>query len=78
MYIICMAKTLNVYIHDDNAENLKKEVNMSKLINDLLRDHFNKVDPKKMSYDELVKFIAIKKAEKEYKEKLEQIQNDRI
>ena len=75
MYRICMAKILNVYIQDDNQENLKNISNQSKLINDLLREHFNKLDPNQMTPEEIRKIIAIKKAEKEYKAKLEQINN---
>ena len=70
-----MAKILNVYIQDDNQENLKNISNQSKLINDLLREHFNKLDPNQMTPEEIRKIIAIKKAEKEYKAKLEQINN---
>jgi len=70
-----MGQAKYIYFTDDNLEQLKKVDNMSKLINDLLREHFNKLDPNQMTPEEIRKIIAIKKAEKEYKAKLEQINN---
>ena len=65
-----MAKTMNIYIHDENAESLKKVDNQSGLINDLLRQHFEKIDIKKMTTDQLKKLIEIEKIKEEYKSKL--------
>lgn len=73
MYSLCMAKILNVYIQDDNQEKLKNIDNQSRLINDLLREHFRKQDPNQMTPEEIRKMIAIKKIEKEYKDKLEKL-----
>jgi len=75
MYKICMAKLLNLYIHDDNQKHLKNVDNQSALINDLLRKHFETIDPNKMSVKELEKFIEIEKIKQEYKKKMEVIQN---
>ena len=48
-----MAKLLNVYIQDDNATLLENEKNKSRLINDLLREHFAKIDPAQMNFKQL-------------------------
>ena len=48
-----MAKCINIYIHDDNAANLSNEKSQSKLINDLLREHFAKIDPAQMNFKQL-------------------------
>ena len=68
-----MAKILNIYIQDDNQDNLKKVDNQSGLINDLLREYFRKLDPNKMTPEEIRRELAKKKAWKEYQNKLENL-----
>ena len=75
MYIICMAKLLNVYIHDDNQEQLNNIDNKARLINDLLRDHFKKIDPNKMSIEELKQLYEKEKLKQEYENKLRLLEN---
>jgi PHP family Zn ribbon phosphoesterase len=82
MYRLCMAKLINVYIHDDNTTFLNNVDNKSKLINDLLREYFVKIDPKQMSFKQLRRLkeenALKKKFNKEWEElqaKLEELDN---
>ena len=56
-----MGKAKYIYFNDEVAEKLEKVKNMSGLINDLLIKHFNKLDPKNMSPEELDNYIQKKK-----------------
>ena len=71
-----MAKTINIYLQDDVVNYLKenKEIVVSRLINDLLREHFNKLNPETMTAKELRKLIERRKIEKDYKAKLEALE----
>lgn len=71
-----MGKAKYIYFQDDIADNLEKVENMSALINDLLRKHFDKKDINKMSVKELDELIKKEKAKKEYETKLKEIDND--
>lgn len=73
MYRLCMAKILNVYIQDDNQEKLKDIPNQSKLINDLLREHFRKLDPNQMTPEEIRKEIKRRKLKEEFEKRLKEI-----
>ena len=44
-----MGQPKYIYFTDDNLEALKKIENKSKLINDLLDEHFKKLDPNQMT-----------------------------
>jgi hypothetical protein len=68
-----MGRPKYIYFDDDVLENLQKSNNMSKLINDLLREHFRKINPNQMTPEEIRKEIAKRKAWKEYQEKMEKI-----
>lgn len=70
-----MGKPKYIYFNDEVAEKLEKVKNMSGLINDLLMKHFQKLDPKNMSPEELDNYIQKKKLEEEYKRKLEELKN---
>ena len=72
-----MSFVRNIYFQDDLTEYLKKEENVSGLINELLRKHFNSTDINKMDKEQLENWIAIKKAKIEYEKKMEEI-NERI
>jgi hypothetical protein len=69
-----MAKLLQVYIQDDNQEQLKNVDNKSRLINDLLREHFKIIDPNQMTPEQIRKLIEVRKAEEAYKKKMEEIE----
>ena len=51
-----------------------KNINASELINELLLEHFKKLDPKKMNVQELDKAIAKRKAKLDYEQKLKEIE----
>lgn len=68
-----MGQAKYIYFTDDNLEQLKRVDNMSKLINDLLTQHFKKIDPETMSPEEIKKMIAVKKAEIEHDKKIKEI-----
>lgn len=70
-----MGQPKYIYFTDDNLEALKKIENKSKLINDLLDEHFKKLDPNQMTPEEIRKEIERRKLQKEYKAKLEEIEN---
>lgn len=73
---ICMARLLNCYIQDDVSDILKEHGNQSKLINDLLREHFKKVDLASMSVNELMRLKATEQAKLEYESKLKEIEHE--
>lgn len=62
-------------IDEINIEKLKEEINSSKLINDLLNEHFRKKDIKNMTKEELVKRKAILLAKIDYEQKIKEIEN---
>lgn len=68
-----MSKLLNVYIHDDNQADLNKVDNKAKLINDLLREHFRKLDPNKMTPEEIRKEVAKRKAWAQYQKEIDKL-----
>lgn len=68
-----MGQAKYIYFTDDNLQGLKKVDNKSKLINDLLKEHFNKINPETMTPEEIRKEIAKRKAYKEYIEKMESL-----
>jgi hypothetical protein len=70
-----MGRGRYIYVSDFIDEKLKKISNRSKLINDLLEDHFRKEDFEQMSPAELKKLIKIEKMKKEMEIKIQEIQN---
>jgi flagellar basal body-associated protein FliL len=68
-----MAKILNIYVHDDNQENLKSVCNQSALINDLLRQYFKSTSFKTMSPEQLKLAIQKEKLKRDYELKLKEL-----
>ena len=66
-----MSKILSLYIQDDVVEKLWNTDNKAGLINNLLREHFRKLDPNSMTPEEIRREIERKKIMKEYKDRME-------
>ena len=73
MYDLCMARIINVYLNDQNAETIKNTQNKSKLINNLLEEYFKKQDITMLNEEELKIELLRLKAKREYETKLEDI-----
>lgn len=69
-----MKITRTYTIDAENVEKLKN-FNASDLINNLLSEHFKKIEIKGMNKEQLKKFVARKKLEQEYKIKMAEIEN---
>ena len=70
-----MAIVKNIYFQDDIAENIKEVENLSKLINELLRDHFKTTVEKQLTPEELDKKIALLEIQVEANKKIEELKN---
>jgi hypothetical protein len=73
MYKICMAKLLNIYIHDDNTEGLDRVDNKARLINELLREHFKKTNFMTMTKAQLEREIKREEIKREYEQRLKEL-----
>lgn len=62
-------------IDTEIVKKLQKEDNASDLINCLLTEHFRKTDVKKMSAEELKKFIKIETAKRIFNKTMNEINN---
>lgn len=71
-----MGKPGYIYFNDENYENLQKVENKSKLINDLLSEHFNKLDITKMNLAQLQKLQRLKQLKEEMEEVSKWGEND--
>ena len=75
-----MTNSRHVYIYQDNEDNLKKEENVSALINQLLREYFKSKDSNvqmhNMSIEEAQKRIEILKIEIEAERKIKELKNE--
>lgn len=65
-----------IYIQDDIDEKLQKAPNKSKLINDLLREFFDKEDLNQMNAKQIRAEIEIRGLQKEHDKKLKEIRNN--
>jgi len=67
-----------IYLSEELNKKLKEENNASGLIQELLLEHYRKLDPNQMTPEEIRTEITRRKLEKEYKEKLEKINNGKF
>ena len=67
-----------IYLSEELNKKLKEESNASGLIQELLHEHYRKLDPNQMTPEEIRTEITRRKLEKEYKEKLEKINNGKF
>jgi hypothetical protein len=70
-----MTNSRHVYIYDDVEEKLKKEENVSALINRLLREHFAKNSIDTLTLEQKEKLLEIKRIELEAHKKIAEVQN---
>lgn len=73
-----MAAVKNVYFYDEVYENLKHEENVSKLINQLLRDYFKTKEIKTLTLDEISNRLKILDIQEEAIQKVKEIENGAI
>ena len=62
-----------IYLSEELNNKLKEEANASGLIQELLIEHFRKLDPAQMTPEEIRREIDRRRIEKEYKTKLEKL-----
>lgn len=67
-------KTMTFTIEESVAEKLKSEKNKSALISNLLKEHYNIKDFKRLSREELEVMIKREEAKKKYEKKLQELQ----
>ena len=66
-----MGRGRYIYINDDIDQSLQKELNKSKLVNDLLREYFEKRDFLNVDVKQLKIELEVKKIEKATQLKIE-------
>lgn len=66
-----------IYIQDDVDVRLQKENNKSLLVNNLLREYFDKDDIMQMDAEQLEKELKIREIEREHKKKIKELRNGR-
>ena len=64
-----------IYLSEELNQKLKEEDNASKLIQELLIEHYRKLDPNTMTPEEIRTQIQIRKTEREFRAKMEKIKN---
>ena len=64
-----------IYLSEELNQKLKEEDNASKLIQELLNEHYRKLDPNTMTPEEIRTQIQIRKTQEEFKAKMEKLKN---
>lgn len=70
-----MGKARYIYFSDEVDKKLIDVPNRSKLICELLLEHFRKTDYKQLSQEELRKAIELEKLKREYETKIKEVNN---
>jgi len=71
-----MAITRNISLSEEMSKRLKSEDNASELIDSLLKEHYKKTDFSKMTLKDKIKLREKLIAQKDFKAKMEKIEND--
>lgn len=71
-----MGRGRYIYIQDNIDERLQKEANKSKLINDLLAEHYEKTEFLNMDAKQLRAEMEVRKLEKETQAKIKDIRKN--
>lgn len=71
-----MATIRNIYFQEDVEIELKKEQNISGLINNLLRKHYQETNHKTMTYEQKLQRIKELELKLEFEKKMELLKNE--